>query len=557
MTTSDIFLNDDHSRIIVHIDLDCFYAQVEMIKNPKLRDVPLGIQQKHMLITSNYVAREFGIKKCMQITEARKVCPNIVLINGEDLYDYRQMSARVTACLQKFSKTVEKLGFDENFIDITSLVNDRLILMSKIDIKPVGHIYNTTEECECGCVDRLNIGSIIASEMRENLQTELGITSCAGISHNKLLAKLGGAVNKPNQQTIIYPSSASQLLFSLQDVRSIPSIGQAATENLKILNIKTVQDLQECSLEKLEKLFGVEKAKTMLDLSYGRDPSLVKVTGKPQSIGLEDACRTISVDTEVREKFSQLLTRLMVLVSEDGRIPRTIKVTLRKFDTARKTSHREQRQCNVSPSFFTVKNSIQLSQSSEDKIMSVIMRLFHKLVDISKPFHISLLGLAFTKFQDRQSGKHSIASFLMNNISVQSITNLQNSRDTSNTSVPMDCSTPSSDFNTDGSESEVEPSPKKGKFGSLIAKRRCLNNAIDCPSPSKLRVAELRLNSREMERSPLENCPDNVDPEVFNELPADVQQELLQQWKSEKKTVPTNSKPKTNNTLLKYLIKNK
>lgn len=556
MTTSDIFINEDHSRTIVHIDLDCFYAQVEMIKNPKLRQVPLGIQQKQIVVTSNYVAREMGIKKCMMVTDACKICPNLVLVKGEDLYDYRQMSAKVTSCLQKFSNLVEKLGLDENFIDISALVSERLT-NSKENIKPVGHVYSADENCDCGCVERLNIGSVIASEMRECLKKELEITSCAGIAHNKLIAKLGGAVNKPNQQTVVYPSSATQLLFNLPDVRSIPGIGQAVADNLKLLKVRTVPELQECPLEKLEKLFGTEKAKVIMNLSFGKDATAVKSTGKPLSIGLEDSCRSISVETEIKDKFLQLLNRLMLLVNEDGRIPRTIKVTVRKFDTSRKTSLREQRQCNISPSFFTTKHFLKLSQSSEEKIMTVIMRLFHKLVDINKPFHITLLGLAFTKFQERQTGKQSIASFLMNNISVQSVTSLQSTRDSSNISSPMDCSPTSlSDFNTDGSESEVEPSPKKGKFGKLIAKRRCFNSSVDCPSPSKLRVSELRLNSREMERLPIENCPEDVDPEVFNELPSEVQQELIQQWKTEKKTLTPATKPKTN-TLLKYLIKNK
>lgn len=555
MTASDLIENDNHSRTIVHIDLDCFYAQVEMIKNPELRDVPLGIQQQHYVITSNYVARKLGVGKCMLVTDALKVCPNLMLVRGEDLYEYRQMSAKVTNCLHKFSDGIEKLGLDENFIDVTSLVKDRLELMSNVMIQPVGNVFdNFNETCCCGCVERLNVGSMIASEMRECLRDELGITSCAGIGHNKLTAKLGGAVNKPNQQTVVYPNSAPQLLFNLADVRAIPGIGKVATETLKELNVKTVEDLRDCSVEKLQRVFGAEKAKSLVDLSYGIDNSPVKPTGKPQSIGLEDSFRTISLETEVKEKFSQLLNRIMILLREDGRLPRTIKVTVRKFDQNRKTSHREQKQCNVSPSLFTFKNNIQFTQSSEEKVLAVIMRLFHKLTDIKKPFHITLLGLAFTKFQERQTGKHSIASFLMNNISVQAVTSLQNSKDLS-TTTPMDCSAPSSGCNTDGSESEVEPSPKKGKYCTLIAKRRCLSSEIDCPSPSKLRVAELRLNSREMDRPPLENCPDNIDPDVFNELPHDVQQELLQQWKNEKKTQNPASKPKQN-TLLKYLIKN-
>jgi DNA polymerase iota len=77
----------NHQRTIIHIDIDCFYAQVEMIKNPALRNCPLGIQQKNIIVTSNYVAREYGIQKCMLVNEGLQLCPQLVLVRGEDLYE--------------------------------------------------------------------------------------------------------------------------------------------------------------------------------------------------------------------------------------------------------------------------------------------------------------------------------------------------------------------------------------------------------------------------------------------------------------------------------------
>ena len=75
----------EHSRVIIHIDIDCFYAQVEMVADPSLVSKPLGIQQKNIVVTCNYVARASGVGKCMLVTEALKVCPALVLVNGEDL----------------------------------------------------------------------------------------------------------------------------------------------------------------------------------------------------------------------------------------------------------------------------------------------------------------------------------------------------------------------------------------------------------------------------------------------------------------------------------------
>ena len=90
--TDDI---ENHKRTILHFDIDCFYAQVEMIKDPSLASKPLGIQQKNIVVTCNYIAREKGVGKCTWIPDAKKACPELVLVNGEDLADYRRWSQQI------------------------------------------------------------------------------------------------------------------------------------------------------------------------------------------------------------------------------------------------------------------------------------------------------------------------------------------------------------------------------------------------------------------------------------------------------------------------------
>ena len=85
----NVSTKDDHKRTIIHIDIDCFYAQVEMLNDPALRDQPLGVQQKNIVVTCNYVARERGVGKCQYVSDALKVCPELRLVNGEDLAQYR------------------------------------------------------------------------------------------------------------------------------------------------------------------------------------------------------------------------------------------------------------------------------------------------------------------------------------------------------------------------------------------------------------------------------------------------------------------------------------
>ncbi|KAI5632920.1 impB/mucB/samB family domain-containing protein [Phthorimaea operculella] len=593
------YMEGDHSKSIIHIDIDCFYAQVEMVRAPELRDAPLGVQQKNIVVTSNYEARKHGVQKCMLVTEALKLCPNLKLVNGEDLHNYRAASNKIFAVLQSWKCPVEKLGMDENFIDVTNLVQEKLKSMNAEGMLVCGHVYcEPSLECPCGCHARLRIASQLASEMRKKIFDELGYTTCAGIAHNKLLAKLICPFHKPNDQTTIFPEHATSFMATLPSVRSIPSIGSKTTEQLISQKILTVSDLQLVSMDVLKKHFSSDMAVRLKNLSFGEDNTPVKQTGKPQSIGLEDSFRTVSVKSEVEEKFGALLQRLLVLVKEDGRIPVSLRVTLRKKDAKRLSSHRESRQCQISPSIFTITGgTLTVTEAGQQKLMTIIMRLFNKLINLSKPFHLTLVGLAFTKFQERMTGRSSIVNYLMNDISVQSVLNLQNDCDTSASSMDYSAVSPSSSTTTDLSDAEVEPSPKKPKKVNWIAKRRCLAKE-EVASPSKLKVGELRLNSRELEKvselrlnsrdrsltpraSPAkeclsdasdsmkdiaeggncDNCPGYVDKEVFSALPEDVQQELKTMWKNPSSSNMPRSSPRTNkskpNTLLKYFVPHK
>ncbi|XP_044148598.1 DNA polymerase iota-like isoform X2 [Bufo gargarizans] len=213
-------------RVILHLDMDCFYAQVEMIRNPELREKPLGVQQKTLMVTCNYVARNLGVNKCMSIREAREKCPQLVLVSGEDLTHYREMSYKVTSLLEEFGPRVERLGFDENFIDITELVEKRLRdPQCGRAMEASGHVYNQqVPDANDWTHQRLIVGSHVAADIRAAVYSRLGLTGCAGVASNKLLSKLVSGTFKPNQQTVLLPESCSCLINSLNHVHRIPGV---------------------------------------------------------------------------------------------------------------------------------------------------------------------------------------------------------------------------------------------------------------------------------------------------------------------------------------------
>lgn len=134
-----------HERTIIHFDIDCFYAQVEMILNPSLSNQPVGIQQKHIIVTCNYIARERGLKKLMRLSEAKKQCPDLVIVNGEDLTKYRDFSKKVNDLLLEITPNVERLGFDENFLDVTNIVEARMKDKTYGNCMVTGFVYGDKE----------------------------------------------------------------------------------------------------------------------------------------------------------------------------------------------------------------------------------------------------------------------------------------------------------------------------------------------------------------------------------------------------------------------------
>ncbi|XP_053660002.1 DNA polymerase iota [Anopheles marshallii] len=541
-----------HPRVIIHIDMDYFYAQVEEVLNPSLKDKPFAVKQRFCVVTSNYIARQQGIKKLQPVKEALAMCPELVLINGEDITKYKEMSVRINEIMHRFTTHVEKLGLDENYLDVTELIAERLEQLEatggsaehshlnyveglihpppdRSECAEVAPFRETDRDlfrrcCHCGCDRRLILATHLAKEIRDSIYKELGLRCCAGIAHNKLLAKLVGAVNKQNKQTVLLPTKGSIFVASLGSVRSLTGIGEKTAQTLAdCCGISTVTDLQYVELGKLTKHLGYEQAVRLKQIAFGRDDTAVKQTGKPKSVGLEDSCPSISVRADAEEKFRHLLVRLVKNIAEDGRVPIAIKVTVRKYDVAKRTTHRESKQDKLLPSMFRHANGrLILADGAQDKILGIVMRVFERMVDLRQPFNITLLGLSFFKFQERRIGSKSIANFLIkkSDIEVQSITNLSNESITlsdisfcSNKSSlsAMDCepccsSDAGSIASQSGSESDVEPSPKKSRRVVLCCvpgtqERRYGNNSEpDETTLSKLRVADLRLNSKEYDQ---------------------------------------------------------
>ncbi|KAI1900026.1 hypothetical protein AGOR_G00045770 [Albula goreensis] len=395
-------------RIILHFDLDCFYAQVEMIRNPELRNKPLGIVQKYIVVTCNYLARAYGVTKLMSVADAKEKCPQLVLVYGEDLDPYREFSYKVTELLEGHCLLVERLGFDENFMDVTDIVDAKMKQEPEgFEFSVNGHIYNQhTLDTKLEDHRRLAVGSHIAAELREAVRNKLGLTGCAGIATSKVLAKLVSGTFKPNQQTTLLPESTADLMSTQGGLRKVPGVGRSTAQRLKALGLTSVKDLQCFPLASLEKEFGAAVAQRLHDLSLGIDKAPVKPSGPPQSISDEDSFKKVSNETEVLEKVHELLSSLVERMYKDGRQPGTIRLTVRRLLATK----RESRQCPI-PSHIG-KKIFSGSQDAKALLVSLAMKLFRKLIGQNTTFHLTLISVCFCNLQSRGSTKlGSIGSF--------------------------------------------------------------------------------------------------------------------------------------------------
>ncbi|XP_075582511.1 DNA polymerase iota isoform X3 [Pelecanus crispus] len=436
----------------------------------------------------------------MSVKDAKEKCPQLVLVNGEDLTPYREMSYKVTELLGEFCPLVERLGFDENFVDITELVEKRLKQLQQSGCSTVcvsGHVYNHQAiNLHDTAHVRLVIGSQIAEEFREAIHARLGLTGCAGVASNKLLSKLVSGTFKPNQQTVLLPESCQDLMRSLDHIQRVPGIGSKTTKRLETLGVRNVCDLQAFPSAVLEKELGVAVAQRIQKLSYGEDDSPVTPSGPPQSFSDEDSFKKCSSEVEVKEKIEELLSNLLDRIHKDGRQPHTVRLTIRQFSSTDKWFHRESRQCPIPP--HLIQKFGKESSNVISPLVAILMKLFRKMIDVDLPFHLTLLSVCFSNLKDLPSSKKGSIGFYLKQMS------------------------PPSGSGKRGREVE-DVSPGEG---SASWNQNC-NRTGAIKSRKFSEEKKSNIKKAGIPDFPFHLSPGDIDQEVFRELPEDIQKEII------------------------------
>ena len=244
-------------RKIIHLDMDAFYASVELRERPELKDLPVVIASHHpraVVAAASYPARVYGLRSAMSMGQARKLCPQVIVIEP-DFAKYRQVSAQIHQIFQQYTSLIEPLSLDEAFLDVTENLKQ---------------IPSATE---------------VAMRIREDIFQATGLTASAGVAPNKFLAKIASDWHKPNGICVIKPSQVQRFIQDLP-LKKIPGVGKVTQEKLKSLNLETLGDLQQIDEALLIQQFGKYGRRLFL-YAQGIDERPVEVERERQQISKE------------------------------------------------------------------------------------------------------------------------------------------------------------------------------------------------------------------------------------------------------------------------------
>ena len=297
-------------RKIIHIDMDCFYAAIEERDDPSLRGKPVGVggsSRRGVLTTANYEARKYGCHSAMPVFKAKELCPHLVLVPVR--FDvYRSESARIRAIFGRFTEKIEPLSLDEAYLDVS-------------------HMRSST--------------AAIAREIRAQIHEETGLTASAGISTNKLIAKIASDWNKPNGQHEVPPEGILDFMRELP-VGKLWGIGPKMRAKLNAMGIHTCGDLQRLDKIELARRFG-SWGLELHELSRGIDTRDVRTHRVRKSLSSEN---TFSENIETLPALEPVMLGMLEGVREDlarkhsDRAIRSLVVKLKFADFTRTTAER-------------------------------------------------------------------------------------------------------------------------------------------------------------------------------------------------------------------------
>ncbi|MCJ8162489.1 DNA polymerase IV [Acinetobacter zhairhuonensis] len=290
-------------RKIIHIDMDAFFASVELRDRPELKHLPVVISSHHpraVIAAASYPARQFGLRSAMSMSQAKKLCPHVVVIEP-NFNKYREVSTQIHQIFQRYTPLIEPLSLDEAYLDVT---------------ENLFHLPSATE---------------VAQRIRAEIFQTTGLTASAGVAPNKFLAKVASDWNKPDGLCVIKPSQVQSFIQHLP-LKKIPGVGKVTQEKLKQLHLETLGDLQKIEESILIHHFGKYGHQLFL-YAQGIDERPVQVERERQQISKETTFDDDFTLQQCQPYWSTLTAQVWESLNRKQLLARgvTVKLKLKNF----------------------------------------------------------------------------------------------------------------------------------------------------------------------------------------------------------------------------------
>ena len=290
--------------VFFHIDLDAFFASVEILDNPEYRGKPLIIGTpgpRHVASTCSYEARKYGVHSAMPMTEALRLCPNAICIPGR-MHRYSEMSRRVMGIISSFAPGFLQVSVDEAFLDLTGMER----------------IYPLPGKA--------------ARKLKDEIRKETGLTASIGVASSRFVAKLASDYRKPDGLTIV-PRGKEEKFVSAVGLRKLWGIGDSMYQSLIRKGITSVEILRKYDENDLKHFFGESNGHYLYLVARGIDPGIYQGEAKSRSISAErtfypDVFGYDALDSYLLEMSQEVMFRAL----DEKKVPRSVSIKLRYGD---------------------------------------------------------------------------------------------------------------------------------------------------------------------------------------------------------------------------------
>lgn len=290
--------------VFFHIDLDAFFASVEILDNPEYRGKPLIIGTpgpRHVASTCSYEARKYGVHSAMPMTEALRLCPNAICIPGR-MHRYSEMSRRVMGIISSFAPGFLQVSVDEAFLDLTGMER----------------IYPLPGKA--------------ARKLKDEIRKETGLTASIGVASSRFVAKLASDYRKPDGLTIV-PRGKEEEFVSAVGLRKLWGIGDSMYQSLIRKGITSVEILRKYDENDLKHFFGESNGHYLYLVARGIDPGIYQGEVKSRSISAErtfypDVFGYDALDSYLLEMSQEVMFRAL----DEKKVPRSVSIKLRYGD---------------------------------------------------------------------------------------------------------------------------------------------------------------------------------------------------------------------------------